>query len=304
MHITYICRHTCMYIYHNHILSSPHTRTHTRAHTRMHAHTCTHACTHTHTLGKDDSITSDLGMTAGVVLRLVEPICGLGHHLYTGNLYTSPRLYAELRLRGFEACGTLRLNRRDVPPEAKATLRKGERRAVAVDENMAIVQWHDKRVVSLLSTVHSDTPVQIERRCTHVSGGHEVVEKPEAIIEYNKFMGGVDRGDQLLSYYGFPHRTVKWWRRAFFFLFDAAIVNSYTMYCTINTHHRSHEVSYHAGETVTKCCITAVFPPCDLFSRPSPPATAASGTTDRAPLSGTDGKITSWSSAAAELCCL
>ena len=68
------------------------------------------------------------------------------------------------------------------------------------------------------------------------------MEKPEAIIEYNKYMGGVDHADQLLSYYGFPHRTVKWWRRAFFYLFDAAVVNSYIMYCqTINGRHLSHE---------------------------------------------------------------
>ena len=43
-------------------------------------------------------------------------------------------------------------------------------------------------------------------------------------------MGGVDKGDQLLSYYGFTHRTVKWWRRAFFHLFDVAIGNAYILY--------------------------------------------------------------------------
>ena len=200
-----------------------------------------HAHTHT-TIGKDDTLASDMGMTAGVVLHLVEPIRGLGHHLYTDNYYTSPALYAELRRHGFEACGTLRLNRRGVPPEAKATLRKGERRAVVVDDYTAVIQWHDKRTVSILSTVHTDTPVQVERRSRHAPGGREEVEKPEAVVEYNKYMGGVDRGDQLLSYYGFPHRTVKWWRRAFFFLFDAAIVNSYIMYCmTITGRRLSHE---------------------------------------------------------------
>ena len=44
-------------------------------------------------------------------------------------------------------------------------------------------------------------------------------------------MGGVDKSDQLLSYYGFSHRTVKWWRRAFFHLIDLAVVNSYILYC-------------------------------------------------------------------------
>ena len=43
-------------------------------------------------------------------------------------------------------------------------------------------------------------------------------------------MGGVDKADQLMSYYGFSHRTIKWWRRAFFHLFDNAIVNAYILY--------------------------------------------------------------------------
>ena len=104
---------------------------------------------------------------------------------------------------------------------------------VAVD-NMSIVQWRDKRLITILSTIHSDSPISTEHRNHFAPGGREVVDKPEAVVEYNKFMGGVDNGDQLLSYYGFPHRTLKWWRRAFFFLFDAAIVSSYS-YCLSRT---------------------------------------------------------------------
>lgn len=204
-------------------------------HNSAHPHTCIIS-------GKDVSLDSELGATAGVVLRLLEPIGGRGHHLYTDNLYTSPRLFSELRVLGFEACGTLRLTRCGVPAEAKTPMQKGQRRAIVVDEKMAVVQWRDKRIVSLLSTMHYDTTVQVERRSRHAPNGREVVEKPEAVVDYNKFMGGVDRGDQLLSYYGFPHRTLKWWRRAFFFLFDAAIVNSFIMYTTAHTgHHLSHE---------------------------------------------------------------
>ena len=29
---------------------------------------------------------------------------------------------------------------------------------------------------------------------------------------YNTFMGGVDKTDQLLSYYDLNHRTVKWYK--------------------------------------------------------------------------------------------
>ena len=46
-----------------------------------------------------------------------------------------------------------------------------------------------------------------------------------------------------MSDYGFSHRTVKWWRRAFLHLLDLAIVNTYVMYCgTPQSGHRlTHE---------------------------------------------------------------
>ena len=120
-------------------------------------------------------------MTTAVVLRLVEPICGLGHHMYTDNLYTSPALFAELHSRGFGACGTLRLNRRGIPPEVKGRLEKGRTRLISVDDNMSVVQWHDERVVSMLTTLHDDSPIAVERRSHQAEGGREVVHKPEAI---------------------------------------------------------------------------------------------------------------------------
>ena len=178
-------------------------------------------------------------MTAAVVLRLVEPISGLGHHIYMDNFYTSPALFSWLRSLGIGACGSLRLIRRGVPPEAKSRLEKGERCLVPVDEGMSVVQWHDKRVVSVLSTIHDDTPVPVERTSRHCPGGRETAEKPRAVVEYNKYMGGVDRGDQLLTCYGYPHCSRKWWRHT---LFYAAVVNSYTLY---------HQQQHPQGRTLT-----------------------------------------------------
>ena len=72
--------------------------------------------------------------------------------------------------------------------------------------------------------------VSIERRSRRGSRGLETIEKPECIIDYNKWMGGVDLYDQLCCYYLFDHRTWKWWRRLFFHLFNTAIVNAYILY--------------------------------------------------------------------------
>ena len=102
---------------------------------------------------------------------------------------------------------------------------------VAIDECMVALKWADKRQVPMLLTVHDDTMITKARRTRQAEGGREEVRKPVMVEEYNKYMGGVDKSDQLLSYYGFSHRTVKWWRRAFFHLIDLAIVNAYIMYC-------------------------------------------------------------------------
>jgi hypothetical protein len=50
------------------------------------------------------------------------------------------------------------------------------------------------------------------------------------VLNYNKYKTGVDRSDQMLSYYSFSRKTIKWWKKLFFHLFDLAMVNS----CTTN----------------------------------------------------------------------
>ena len=84
----------------------------------------------------------------------------------------------------------------------------------------------------MLSTIHDDS-MTTKVRCTRrVEGGQEEIRKPVVVEEYNTYMGGVDKSDQLLSYYGFSHRMVKWWKRAAFHSLDMAVVNAYIVYKT------------------------------------------------------------------------
>ena len=53
--------------------------------------------------------------------------------------------------------------------------------------------------------------------------------KPQAVNEYNKYMLGVDHMEQQLSYYQFTHKSVRWWRKVFFWMLDVAVVNSYLL---------------------------------------------------------------------------
>ena len=53
---------------------------------------------------------------------------------------------------------------------------------------------------------------------------------PEAIISYNEFMGGVDRGDQLRGYYSCRTKSRKFYKYIFYFLLDVAITNAFVLY--------------------------------------------------------------------------
>ena len=38
---------------------------------------------------------------------------------------------------------------------------------------------------------------------------------PEMVHDYNAHMMGVDRMDQMMSYYSFERKSIKWWRKYF-----------------------------------------------------------------------------------------
>jgi hypothetical protein len=50
-------------------------------------------------------------------------------------------------------------------------------------------------------------------------GGRKEKQKPVCIQNYNDHMAGVDKGDQMMSYYAFEHKTMKWWEKLFFHFF-------------------------------------------------------------------------------------
>ena len=100
-----------------------------------------------------------------------------------------------------------------------------------VKKGTLYLKWMDKRIVTVMSTIHSSSRMlSIQRRTRHAATSQENIQKPEVIVDYKKLMGGVDLYDQLCSYYSFDHRTVKWWKRAFFHLLNTAQVNAYILY--------------------------------------------------------------------------
>lgn len=164
------------------------------------------------------------GHATKVVMHLMQGKLNVGHSLYMDNFYNSFPLASKLLANQTYCTGTLRMDRKHLPEEVKsAKLKKGETIA-RYAEGVMVAKWRDKRIVAYMSTEHDNNMVQSENR------RHVLREKPLAIVQYNAHMKGVDRSDQMLSYYPSDHKSIRWYKKIFVHLLQMIMVNSQKLY--------------------------------------------------------------------------
>lgn len=126
--------------------------------------------------------------TEDVVMSLMKGKLNNGHSLYTDNFYNSIDLAHKLLLKQTYCTGTLRINRKNNPKEiTNNQLKTGELISKYTNDGICVFKWKDKREVLGLSTEWQADLENVKNR-----KGDEK-EKPVPIINYNKFMSGVDR---------------------------------------------------------------------------------------------------------------
>ena len=164
--------------------------------------------------------------------HLLGDLKGHGYHLYMDNFYNSVTMTDHLLEQcATHVCGTLRTNRGAPPVVNKATvktLNKGE----SVSRNngkVLVTAWRDKKVVKVLSTIHEDKMVAVKQRQKGQRHG-VTVQKPLSIREYNKYMSGVDRLDQMIAYYPFTRKSYKWYKKFAMYVFSIAMYNSFVLF--------------------------------------------------------------------------
>lgn len=177
------------------------------------------------------------GLGYDVVVYLSEKLQHQGYTIFVDNFYTSPGLLQDLYLFGITACGTCRENRKDFPPSLLGSKRWGK----TVDrgalrwlrrDNILFVQWSDSKVVTVATTHHSaEGYVFDKRRCKVGNDWRQInVRKPKVIDEYNQYMSGVDKSDQMISTYNVLRKCLRWWKTLFFHCLDISAVNSYVIF--------------------------------------------------------------------------
>lgn len=195
----------------------------------------------------------DLGVTTRIVLHLVNKLKETygdieGLHVFTDRWYTNLDLAKELYDMKVHLTGTIMRNRKGLPDQVRPKrkddtngkhkketssksimkLKKGEIITYTKENKYSLLLWKDSNEVTMLSTLYDNTTKTVRRIIK--KGVTENVKKPTVVCKYNKSMGGVDISDHYISSYAFTRKSLKWWRKVFFWLIETGIVNAFLLY--------------------------------------------------------------------------
>lgn len=157
------------------------------------------------------------------VLRLCKDFEKTNRNITADNWFSSIELMEQLKDRGLTYLGTLKKNKRHIPPEFQASkTRQPESSLHGFTKDFTIVSYVPKKskAVLLISSMH------------HTKQLDSLSKKPEIIIDYNKTKGGVDEIDKKCSNYSSNRRTRRWPLAIFFRILDLSGVNAYALYKT------------------------------------------------------------------------
>lgn len=185
---------------------------------------------------KKESINKFIGVSGKVVNHMLSDLRGQGRTIYIDNWYSSPTLFSELHRKKNNVCGTVRKNRKYMPVVTDTELKRMKRGEIKTfhSTTMCVIYWKDKKVI-MLDTV--DTPNLVEcQKIDRLTGVK--VKKPMAAVRYNKFMGGVDRSDQIIQPYEIPRKSSRWYQKVAFHMLDLALHNANIIYNILNSENK------------------------------------------------------------------
>ncbi|KAF2885692.1 hypothetical protein ILUMI_20465 [Ignelater luminosus] len=125
--------------------------------------------------------TKSLTKPTQIVLTLAGEILNKEHLIAMDNYYSSPELYDLLCQLKKDAIGTVRVNRKQFPKSVtQKKLQRGET-VSAFKEKLMCLKWHDKKDITMMSTIHSNDMIEMQTKRGDVKHNSLV------IIDYNTY---------------------------------------------------------------------------------------------------------------------
>lgn len=113
-----------------------------------------------------------------------------------------------------------------MPHDFPDKMRPNDMEGHSTPTRMLCLKWMGKKAIYMLPIFYRSTMVQIDRE----NRDGDLVKKPQVVINYNEGMKGVDKGDQMASYYPAVHCSLKRYKKVFMYLFDLSITNAFLIY--------------------------------------------------------------------------
>ena len=96
-------------------------------------------------------------------------------------------------------------------------------------DNITASAWLDRKVVNVIATGYDGSIIgKVLRR--QKDDSRKEVPCPIACVEYNKYMGGVDRGDRLHGYHQSNFKSREFYKYIAKFLFGVAVTNYFIFF--------------------------------------------------------------------------
>ncbi|XP_069604265.1 piggyBac transposable element-derived protein 4-like [Ranitomeya imitator] len=164
---------------------------------------------------------------SNIVKTLALPIFHSGKNITMDNYFTNLELANFLLQKQLTLVGTMRPNRREIPPIMKHNAQRPIYESVfgfCNEATMVSYKAKKEKSVILLSTMHHDESIDTNDR----------KQKPEIILHYNKTKRGVDKMDEMITEYSCKRQTKRWPVALFSNILDVSSLNSYIVYCQTN----------------------------------------------------------------------
>ena len=123
-------------------------------------------------------------------------------------------------------CGTIRAGRKDFLADLKEHANKGFREIGESETRHCTVNKNLTLSVTACSTYCQSVPLD-EVQSKQKDGSWKTFPCPHSITTYNKYMGGVDRNNQLREYYHVRLKSRKYYKYLFWMMFDVSITNAF-----------------------------------------------------------------------------
>jgi len=155
-----------------------------------------------------------------IVQRLSQDIQRSNRNITMDNYYTSMPLADNLLEKGLTVIGTLKANKKEIPPEFISKSREIGScfYGFQYDKTLISIQTKRKKCVLILSNMHD------------CEGTDEITGKALMNTDYNSTKGGVDTVDKMCAAYSTSRQTRRWPLRIFFSFLDLAGINSQVVF--------------------------------------------------------------------------